>query len=157
MSDKEHLRSKPDPETLPLIYQEIKDRLGAQFDQVNAIDSKAGTMIGLAGGLAAIAGFVVDSWPVPVVLLVPMILAMLAVRIRAYRRDPDPKALWEHYRKEEQGVVMEQLISNWLQCYEKNRDGIKEKLRWLRGAYYSFAAIVVGLVLWLVWGGDCVG
>ena len=84
------------PETIELIYLEVKDRLITQFQSVDSLDTKASIVIGFAG---VIIGISLNLYPhgnpylfgsSMTLFLISIAFSFAAYKIESYRRDPEP-------------------------------------------------------------------
>jgi hypothetical protein len=91
------------PEGTDLVWLQADQRLEAQIKQADALDLKAGTLVGLHALGAGLAATVVSGlslpgrWIAAVVilgLLVGGLLALSPYTVQAYERAPDPQDLW---------------------------------------------------------------
>jgi hypothetical protein len=85
------------------VWEQAERRLDSQMREAEALDTKAGALVGLhalsAGLVASVSGRLEHGWRAVVVmvmvgLLVSGGLAFAAYRAEAYDRDPSPEDLW---------------------------------------------------------------
>jgi len=120
---------------------EVKDRLDVQLRQVDALDSKSGTLlfivsivIGIgAAAQAALIGMVKELLPlalfsIPIIFYVlTVLLAMRSWVRRPYFRDPAPRPLRDYYIAEPYQFTKRRLMTRFISCYEWNQMVIKRK------------------------------
>jgi hypothetical protein len=95
------------PSTIPpgteFVWEQAERRVDAQLRQADALDAKAGILVGVhalaAGLIASVSGGLgeVARWIASVALLFLMTsgwLALGAFRAQEYRRSPSPETLW---------------------------------------------------------------
>jgi len=147
--------------SLELVYGEVKDRLDVQLRQVDALDSKSGTLLFIASivigmGAAAQAAFMgMVTEPLPLALFsIPIIFYVITVLLtirswirRPYFRDPEPRPLRDYYISEPYQFTKRRLITHFISSYEWNAMVIKKKVNELRYAVWFFLAEVVGLTV----------
>ena len=75
-------------------------------------------------------------------IMVAIILAILAVRVREFRFDPQPRVLQEKYSARTASDVIALLTSNLVEAYEFNRSRILRKNR-----LFTSAILLMGLSL----------
>jgi len=130
-----------EPQSLDIIFAEVKDRLKAQSDQIKALDQKAGLVLSsssliitIGAGLRTTLG---KSSPSEVTLssvcsfalfffagllyLFTMIFAFRAYSLVRYRRDPEPRPLRQHYIMEKPALTKSTILANMIQSFEENQ------------------------------------
>jgi hypothetical protein len=87
------------PETLELIYNEVKDALNTQFQSMEGLNTKASVIIGFVGVIIGISlnlysdensHLFIGSM---LLFLGAAFLSFFAYKVKSYRRDPEPRAL----------------------------------------------------------------
>lgn len=138
------------PETLELIYGEVKNALNMQFQSIDGQNTKASIIIGFVGLIIGIS-LNLYSYSNPylfgscmTLLLISAFFSFSAYRTKSYRSDPEPRALTEKYLGEESEKVKKQLIDNFIRSYEDNKDRIERKVRHVN---YSLTLLFIGLIL----------
>ena len=138
------------PETLELIYNEVKDGLNTQFQSLDRLNTKASVIIGSVG---VIIGLSLQSYPQSnsylfgssmTLLMIGIALSLSACKVKSYRRDPEPRALTIIYLREDGKKVKKQLIDNFIASYEDNKTKIEKKVKYIN---YSLAFSFVGLIV----------
>ena len=71
-------------------------------------------------------------------------LSFSAYKVEGYRRDPEPRALTVNYLREDDKKVKKQLIDNFIQSYEDNRNRIEKKSKYIN---YSLILLFIGLIV----------
>jgi len=91
------------PETLELIYNEVKDALNMQFQSMEGLNTKASVIIGFVGVIIGISlNLYSDENPhlfigSMLLFLGAAFLSFFAYKVKSYRRDPEPRALTINY------------------------------------------------------------
>ena len=138
------------PETLELIYNEVKDGLNTQFQTIDSLDTKASIVIGFVGVLIGISlnlhphtnSYLFGSCMT--LFLTSIAFSFSAYKTEGYRRDPQPRTLTLNYLMEIDKKVKKQLIDNFIQSYESNKNRIERKARYIN---YSLILLFIGLIL----------
>ncbi|MFW6126182.1 MAG: hypothetical protein ACOC58_03670 [Chloroflexota bacterium] len=134
------------PLSLDVIYTEVKDRLDVQLRQIDALDSKGGTILFVANvvlGIGAAAQAAVLSFAVDLTTLlvfsVPIFgyfaTVFFGLRgwvVKPYFRDPEPRPLRDHYLFRDPAFTKRRLIAHFISSYEWNSITMKRKVRDLR-------------------------
>jgi len=138
------------PETLELIYNEVKDALNTQFQSVEGLNTKASIIIGFVGVIIGISlnlysdenhHLFIESM---LLFLGAAFLSFFAYKVEGYRRDPEPRKLTEKYLREDDKKVKKQLIDNFIQSFEDNKTKIEEKVKYIN---YSLILLFIGLIV----------
>ena len=151
---------KPKPETLELMYKEVKDRLDSQFNSISDLDKKAITAIGFVG---IVVGFIL-KWSETLLstkniriclyvlsiisilsFLISIYFALIAFKVKGYRRDPNPMKLIQHYSYKEKYEVLEQIVDNIADSHKENDISIIKKGKNINRAILFF---FLGLILY---------
>ena len=139
-----------DQHNLDIIYTEIKDRLQEQFDQLRALDQKAGQVLSSASLIVAVGiGLqAIETSPSSlrftlfimaiIFYALSVISAWLAYRVQSFRRDPEPRPLRDHYLPSEFQFTKRKIISNFIESYEFNQQSIRSKVRYTQSALLFF-------------------
>jgi hypothetical protein len=147
---------EPADETVRLIFDQLSEQLASQFEQMAALNTRAQQLLTFSGTL--LGAFVVLRPPgndmcaaslyaggLVLFLLVAWSVSR-AWSIQAWRRDPNPKELWQRYQLWPDNWLRQQLVLNWVDSFEHNRVRIEAKAR-----YLQFSALLVGTeVVYLV-------
>ncbi len=149
--------------SISIIHATTQASLAGQQAQKSALENKASTLIGFAGGMIALligAKGSVQTMP-PLaracvyisisLFLVSILLATIVGWVRQYRSDPNPAALAEHYLDKSEEDVQLQLISNLVGVWKDNGKRLENIAILLRLALFAqtFAFMLLGIVL--VW------
>ncbi len=134
--------NKPKPETLDLMYKEVKDRLDSQFSSISDLDKKAITTIGFVGivvGLilkwsetllsiktSKVCLYILSLTSI-ILFLISIFFALIAFKVKGYRRDPNPVKLVEHYSYKKKYEVLEQIVDNLADSHKENEANISKK------------------------------
>ena len=138
------------PETLELIYNEVKDALNTQFQSVEGLNTKASVIIGFVGVIIGISlNLYSDENPhlfigSMLLFLGAAFLSFFAYKVEGYRRDPEPRKLTEKYLREDDKKVKKQLIDNFIQSFEDNKIKIEKKVKYIN---YSLILLFIGLIV----------
>ena len=137
-------------ETLELIYNEVKDRLNTQFQSLDGLNTKASVIIGFVGVIIGISlqlysqsnSYLFGSCMT--LFMISIFFSFSAYKIKSYRRDPEPRDLTEKYLREDDKEVKKQLIDNFIESFEENKNKIEEKGKYIN---YSLILLFVGLIV----------
>ena len=138
------------PETLELIYNEVKDALNTQFQSVEGLNTKASIIIGFVGVIIGISLNLYSDENPPLFIesmllfLGAAFLSFFAYKVEGYRRDPEPRALTVNYLRKDDKKVKKQLIDNFIRSYEDNKKRIEKKVKYIN---YSIILLFIGLIL----------
>jgi hypothetical protein len=122
------------PPGTDFVWEQAERRIDAQLRQADALDSKAGILVGIhalaAGLVASMSGGLGDAarWVAIVVLFLLLASGWLAVgafRAQEYRRSPSPEAIWRFAGWGEREMRL-RLLSTRFEGIEWNR----RKLQW---------------------------
>lgn len=133
-----------EPQSLEIVFAEVKDRLNAQSDQIRALDEKAGLVLSsssliitIGTGLRTAFGKSVPGeatlssicsfalfFLAGVLYLLTMIFAIRAYSLLRYRRDPEPRPLRQHYILEKPTFTKSKILANMIQSFEENQKKI---------------------------------
>lgn len=134
------------PLSLDVIYTEVKDRLDVQLRQIDALDTKGGTILFVANVVlgigaaaqAAVLGFVTE--PSTLLIFSVPIMAYFATVffglrgwvVRPYFRDPEPRPLRDYYLFRDPAFTKRRIVTHFISSYEWNAISMKRKVRDLR-------------------------
>jgi hypothetical protein len=133
----EAMQPEPVPPGVDLVWAEAEKRLEAQTRQADALDTKAGVLIGVhalaAGLIGTLAGRLqgVGRWvgtAVVAVLLVSLWLSLLAFRAQDYSRSPSPEVMWR-FAEWDPRSVRYRLVSTRFEAIAENRQKLRRKAR----------------------------
>lgn len=136
-----------EPTSHEMVYEEIKARLSKQQSQIDALNSKANSLIGFGGAILAILLGTQTSWLAGndmskaltvlggSMLIFSVVFAYRGYQLQSYRADPNPRALAEKYRDKPIGETREALMSNLVDRFESNECAIKLKVVQIRWAF----------------------
>ncbi|MFQ5879640.1 MAG: hypothetical protein ACE5IZ_05665 [Dehalococcoidia bacterium] len=127
--------------SLDLVFNEVKERISVQLGQIEALDHKAGTLLGLSSVVITIAAglrFVEGEGASKVAFLTLFSLGALFYAITIffafrgywvveYRRDPEPRPLRDFYLSQEEELTKRRLLSNMIASYEFNVPLLRNK------------------------------
>jgi hypothetical protein len=138
------------PETLELIYNEVKDRLNTQFQSLDGLNTKASVIIGFVGVIIGISlqlysqsnSYLFGSCMA--LFMISIFFSLSAYKIKSYRRDPEPRPLRDKYLTTNDKKVKEQLIANFIESFEGSKAKIEEKGKYIN---YSLMLLFVGLIV----------
>jgi hypothetical protein len=138
------------PETLELIYNEVKNRLNTQFQSLDGLNTKASVIIGFVGVITGISLQLYsqsNSYLFGLCMTLFMIsffFSFSAYKGRSYRRDPEPGPLRDKYLTTDDKTVKKQLIANFIESFEENKTKIEKKVKYIN---YSLISLFVGLIV----------
>lgn len=152
------------PESLDIVYAEVKERLDVQLRQIDTLDAKGNSILFVASimlGVAATAQaatlgtpsnpLVIFLFSIPVMLyLATIFFALRGWVVRPYFRDPEPRPLRDNYLFRSAEFTRRRLIAQFISSYEWNQDSIKAKVRNIRVATVLLLAQVLISVVVLV-------
>lgn len=163
-----HTQSAANSDTYPsvsLIYDLIKDRLAEQSSRVDAIDTKAGIVLGTASvvmGLVVafqatvplIHGIAAGQKLIRILLVIPQLdayclaawMAYRAFGVRAYDYAPTPTEVLK-YKQEAEWFTRAQVSPAMEAAYTNNETVIADKVRWLRRSLQALIAQVIVLAV----------
>ena len=138
------------PETLELVYNEVKDALNTQIQSLDGLNTKASVIVGFVGVIIGIAlnlysysnSYLFGSCMA--LFLTSIFFTLCAYKVESYRRDPEPRTLTEKYLRECNKKVKKQLIDNFIQSFEYNKINIGKKVKYIN---YSLVLSFVGLIV----------
>lgn len=142
--------------SIDVVSTEMESQRQHQSVAINALDSKAGVVLGFSGtalALWAAAPSVAGDpfWPVIEFLFLvgAVVLATLALAPADFRFDPKPRVLFDYMHKSPDAPgsagAKEQILADKVEAYEKNELVLKQK------ADYVFGAIIfLGFGLFMV-------
>jgi hypothetical protein len=150
-----HVAVEEIPPGVRFVWNQAERRLEAQMRQADALDTKAGVLVGLhaltAGLVASVSGSlsVTSRW-IAVMAIVGLILsgamAFMAYRTEAYDRNPSAEDLWRF--SEWDGVEIQyRFLSTRLRALRVNSERLRAKARWVSWSLGGLAVVasVVGI------------
>lgn len=152
------------PPSLDLIFSEVKERLGMQFQAIDSLDSKAGLILTGGSVVISVAAAVQASLngeigTAPLTMLIggaiayglTMIYAVLGLWVQEYRRDPDPGALSVNYMDKEEHLTKRQIVTNLVESFDINVEVLKDKAVYIQCAMVFLVLETSLLVAALIW------
>jgi len=139
------------PQSTDFVWEEARLRLEAQLRQADALDTKAGALLGLhvvaAGFLVSIHGSVIGAnRPVAVAVIAGLVVsgafAFLAYRIESYEHRPRPEALWRLGDLDASDIRLH-FLSTRFEALEENRRRLARKARRLAGSLSILAVLAL--------------
>ncbi len=142
-------------DSLNLIFQEVKERLKDQLFSIDQIATKFNFLLAFNGIIiAAIFGSLFNQkneCSLSLLLLISVLTLLLSaffdligLFLKKYRRDPDPKTLFNDYERIEEDQTKRVLVQNLIQSFDVNETKLQEITKFFR---YSIALSVAGLFL----------
>lgn len=142
-----------------MIWEQAELRISAQLQQADALDTKAGVLLGVhalaAGLLAALASDIEGpaTWvamAVLVGLVVTVFLALQAFRAQDYDRSPAPETLarFASWRPEE---IRLRFLSTRLEAIAGNRSKLRRKARYLSWSLSGLTVIALVVAVATAW------
>ena len=151
-----------DKDNLDLIFQEVKDRLKDQLLSADQLATKLNFLLGFNTiVIAAIFSGLLNEIQLSIALIHPLIILALAfflvstyfdlrgLKIQKYRRDPDPRKLFEKYSNSKEEITKKVLISNYIVSFEENLKKLSLVRKCFRNSviFSSFALVFIFLFL----------
>ena len=138
-----------------MVWEQAELRIGAQLRQADALDSKAGILVGVhalaAGLVASVSGGLGDAarWVAIAVLILLLASGWLAVgafRAQEYGRNPLPETFWQFAGWGEREMRL-RLLSTRFEAIEWNRRKLQWKARRITWSINLLAmvALTVGI------------
>jgi hypothetical protein len=133
--------------TLDIVTGEVANERKAQLAHFEALDTKAGIVLGFAGALAALAPVHLNAF-VDIGRVVAVISALMAMSAFWPRRFPvaNVRELRDNYLKAESGFVQRRLLAAHIEMVEQARTLLARKGKLLQGTIgaLAVAASLVG-------------
>lgn len=137
-------------ESVRFIWDQAADRLEAQLRQADALDTKAGVLIGLHALGAGILGSALDHFALSpafatlelVLFLISGGIALLAFRSQTYDRSPRPEELWPSSMLGSDELRLRFLTTRF-RAIERNRERLRRKARALTLSVYFLFLIAL--------------
>ena len=138
------------PETLELVYNEVKGALNTQFQSLDGLNTKASVIIGFVGMIIGISlnlyshsnSYLFGSCIT--LFLISIFFTLSAYTVKSYRSDPEPRKLTENYLRKDDVYVKKKLIDNFIQSFEYNKIKIEKKVKYIN---YSLILLFMGLIV----------
>ncbi|KAF5437576.1 hypothetical protein C5S35_03375 [Candidatus Methanophagaceae archaeon] len=138
------------PETLDLVYNEVKDALNMQFQSMDELNTKASVIIGFVGVIIGISlqlysqsnSYLFGSCMT--LFLISIFFSFSAHKGKRYRKYPEPRALTVKYLMGNDKTVKKQLIDNFIVSFEDNKTKIEEIFKYIS---YSLIFLFIGLIV----------
>ncbi len=150
--------------SLDLVFSEVKERLVIQFEAIDSLDSKVGTVLSTASVVMSIGAGLQLSFPNaievgPLIVLIAgaiaycacMAYSVQAFQVRDYRRDPEPRPLMDNYLDEDEALTKRQLIANLVESFESNVAAIDRKASCVDAAIKLLAVQTSALTIVVIW------
>lgn len=110
-----------------LVYRELKERINSQFETIENIKNKAGTMLGFMAVILTLFFSIKQNHSLSYNFLFSLIFLLISIMMIIYifsaakfRADPKPRNLYELYTSEKEEKTINQLSSNFVESYESN-------------------------------------
>lgn len=145
--------------SLDVVLEEVRRRLDFQFGQLDALVTKAGIVIGVAGIICTLlvthilsksstAANLVISQVALIPIFVSLVLSFVAMHIMKWRRPPNLTRLRDYYVVKDTETTKLNIVDECLKAVDSNQKLI-DKLFSLVKCSYVF--LLTGLVLLAVW------
>lgn len=141
--------------TLEIIFDIIETRLCSLSETHESHNKRTAIILGFDAVILSIV-FPVYSTAKPVIwlfilgivlVLISLLLSVIAIKSGQWREDPYPRGLRDGYIKKEYRRVLEQVISNLVECYDHNLRIIRKKARTVDWGFYCVFAGLFFLTL----------
>lgn len=156
------MADRANPDAIDLVWRESELRLEAQLRQADALDTKAGVLVGLlaigAGVLASVSSDLagMGRWVAGALVLLIAVsagFAFLAFRTQRYHRRPSPAELWR-FAGWSPSQIKHRFLSTRFEEISRNRAKLDAKARYVLWSLITIAVIalvvtatsIVGLV-----------
>lgn len=153
----------PHPPSLDIVYAEVKERLNAQLQQVESLDTKAGTVLSVAsivmtlGAGLGVTGEDLSDTSLALVIgsavtyAMTMFFGFRSYWLRNFRRDPQPGPLRDSYLFQPTDFTKRRLIASMVESFEDNQPLVESKVWNMKLAISLLAiqtsALVSGLII----------
>ena len=140
-------------DNLKLIYQEIKDSLKNQLLSIDQINTKYNFILGFNSIIIVLllqfyfSSKTIDNFLkiAALMLFISIVVALIGLFIRSYRRDPNPGGLYDKYKEKSVDETRNQLISNYISCFDDNKKRIKTLVN-----LYKVSAIITAVAIFII-------
>lgn len=146
-------------DNMELIFREIKDRLKEQLLSIDQINVKYNYILGFNSIILVLLLQVYLSKTIDIFLLkagfmffLSIVITLIGLFIRSYRRDPDPSGLY-NYKDKSVSETRNQLISNYIACFDDNKKRIKILKNLYKVAIIITTVGVFVIFIYLIKGG----
>jgi len=146
---------EPTPEAIDFIWSQADSRLEAQLRQADALDTKAGVLVGVHALAAGLVASIVSSlsqagrW-VAIAVLAGLTLsggaALQAFRTHEFDRGPSPQTLWR-FSGWARTEIRHRFLSTRFRVLERNADRLLSKARWIARSLAILAVIALMVVI----------
>lgn len=144
-------------ENLELIYQEVKDRLKDQLLSIDQTTTKFSILLGFNGVIIAILAQNIASnkglglfLEISLILFfVSIVLGLRGLIIRKYRRDPNPRSLYNIYKTDELEETKDTLINNFIESFEENQRKLEDLIKIFISSLSVTVAAIVFIIVYL--------
>lgn len=134
---------------LEFLYKVITERVNAEYQAQDIKDNKASLLLGFSSTLLSIIFSFsnVNKYSLLgiISIYISIIFAYLAYRVKSWRRDPDPEALWRKYRECNYTNTLETIIFNIVDSYKNNKERDNKSIYINIG--YIFLIIGLGILI----------
>jgi hypothetical protein len=143
------------PEGMGLVWDEAEKRLDAQLSQADALDTKAGVLVGIhalaAGLLASVAGRITGEarWVAATTILTLLVsgwFSLRAFRAQAYDRGPRPEVMWRFATWSVDEIRL-RFLSARFNAISENRQKLRAKARSLTVSLVILGVLAFGVGL----------
>lgn len=141
------------PQGVEFVWEQAEKRLEAQLRQADALDTKAGVLVGIhalaAGLVASVAGRLQGTGRLlGIVIVLGLLLsgwlAVLVYRAQQYDRRPSPEELWRFGAWTEEAIRF-RFLSTRFEAIESNRRKLKRK-----AVLLTVSVVLVGVIASIV-------
>lgn len=136
-ADPRVLRPTPRAATAPgveFVYETFIAKIASQIQSLEQMDVKLGVVTAILGSAAAgsLAAQTQGATAIALLLLAPITIAVLGLRVRKIRNDPDP-LLMVNYAGDEPGFVKQLTIPSLMKAFTVNQADLQSKAWHLNG------------------------
>jgi len=142
---------EPTPETIDFIWSQAETRLEAQLRQADALDTKAGVLIGVVALGSGLAGSLAPGLEGParwvafgaiLGLLIAGAFAGWAFRLQDYDHRPTPEALWR-YAAWDEDQIKQRVLSTRFEALRDNGRKLSVKARLATASLISLGLVAL--------------
>lgn len=164
--DEKSIEAKSGTPSLGIVLLETRRRLDSQLQQIDGLDNKAGIVLAVSGvvltllvtSLVARPNGLIDATlfkiAIPLILL-SLVLSFLSISLKSYHRPPKLERLWSHYVYQDVTTTEKKIAGIITKAVRQNQPTIDRRILLWRLSYYSLAAGLIVLAVWVVkvvWG-----
>jgi len=148
-------------DNLELIYKEVRSKLKDQLLLIDQITTKFSIILGFNGvmivlliqKLSAIKEINKFLGICLGMLIISIMLGLFGIDIKKYRRDPDPRSLYEIYKLEHLEETRDTLTQNFIEAYNENDKKLNILIKIFRASISITLLAVIFMFIYYLNGG----